>query len=632
MALYTKDDINFHGFLSATREMQGKTLKQVGRGLYTESMIARIEEGSRLPKKLERDRIVARLGVSGDRYEDYLPIEDYEWWVQRQNIVKAVEAKDWESLEIQLMEYKGSVRRTKVEKQFIGAMRFMMLQANHATEDELRVVIDEIVPYTIPRIENKFPKQLLLSVQEINLCIEYVRYHKPQGVQTDAKWRKWRLKHYDNIFGFIEQSCMDIIQKSKVYSKLVYYVCQEYDLENSRITDIQKCLELCNQAVEMLRNSRRMYYLVELLELRQQYIYRILVTKRENKRKLENVDEETLKTLLETSHAWEKMFKELYAEYNVSPYMENFCHLYWETESYCINDVIRIRRKMLGLTQEQLAEGVCSIKTLSRTEQRKKNTQIYEVRGLFEKLGLCPEYVRANVITSEPDVMRLHREVARYTNERNVEKWESGLRELEERLCLDILQNKQIVMREKVLLDLYRKKITEEEGCSELKEILEFTVPIDRVMNLDEWYMTIEEISCLYSIGIRIDNTVGNEYMKFLRRHCLKEQEQNRVSIRLGINELVMTGVASYIGNQGNIQASTELSEKVVTTSLRNRRMPTLARNLYNKYWNSKVIMNRESLARENNEIKIVLYKCILLSDFMKSEEYVEFFKSKLEN
>ena len=67
---------------------------------------------------------------------------------------------------------------------------------------------------------------------------------------------------------------------------------------------------------------------------------------------------------------------ELYTKHNVSPYMEYFCHLYWEMESYCIGDVIRIRRQMFGMTKEQLCKGICSVKTLTRMEHKQVKTQM----------------------------------------------------------------------------------------------------------------------------------------------------------------------------------------------------------------------------------------------------------------
>ena len=66
MYINDRDEINYHGFLRATRERQNVSLRMVGEGICTESAISRVEIGDRLPEKLMRDRISARLGVSGE--------------------------------------------------------------------------------------------------------------------------------------------------------------------------------------------------------------------------------------------------------------------------------------------------------------------------------------------------------------------------------------------------------------------------------------------------------------------------------------------------------------------------------------------------------------------------------------
>ena len=40
-------------------------------------------------------------------------------------------------------------------------------------------------------------------------------------------------------------------------------------------------------------------------------------------------------------------------------------------EVYNMGEVIQKRRKSLGITQEQLSEGICSVQTLSRVENGK---------------------------------------------------------------------------------------------------------------------------------------------------------------------------------------------------------------------------------------------------------------------
>ena len=52
---------------------------------------------------------------------------------------------------------------------------------------------------------------------------------------------------------------------------------------------------------------------------------------------------------------------------------------------------------MFGLTKAQLCDGICSLKTLTRLELKKAKTQMPIVRELFERLGLCPEYITAAI-------------------------------------------------------------------------------------------------------------------------------------------------------------------------------------------------------------------------------------------
>lgn len=630
MALYTTDDINFHGFLAARRQMQGKPLTQVGRGLYSKPMLARIESGERLPGKLERDRMVERLGVSGDRYEDYLPLNDYEWWTQRQEIVKAVEAKDWSFVETKLEEYKGKRRRSRVEKQFLQAMRFMMMQGMEAADEELHAVMEEAFHYTVPNIKQRFPKHLLLAPQEINLFIEYVRYHRPTKAYTEAKWRKWKRAKYARISQYIDQSCMDNIGKAKVYPKLVYYICQEYSVEQKRLREIAYCLKLCNDAIELLRDTRRMYYLVELLELRQTYIAAILKIREEGLTDV-NAEVEELQALAKISGEWEKMFKDLYKRYDVNPYMENFCYLYWETESYCINDVIRIRRKMLGLTQAELVDGICDVKTLRRTERKKRNAQMCEVREMFERLGLCPEYVRANVVTSDAEVMKVHEETVKYANNYDVDRWKEGVARLERELCLEIPQNKQAIERERILLELFLKEISNEECVEQLKVGLELTMPVDKIMESEEWYLTVEEISYLQSMAIRINPSADNVYIEILRKYCNEQILKNCVETRVGAHEQLITNLENYLGNLGLTDESNRLGEFMIKYDLKNRRMHTLAKNLYHICWNNYQIGDGKTLARDE-EVLENLHKCILLSEIINDKKLHDFLKNKLDD
>ena len=105
MPKYVKDEMNFHIFLNMVRQFQNVTLEQVGEGLYSKSMMKHIESGERLPEKQMRDRILARMGVPIEDYEDYLPIEEYQQWKLRQELLNQIAKRNLGEAEEYLKEY-----------------------------------------------------------------------------------------------------------------------------------------------------------------------------------------------------------------------------------------------------------------------------------------------------------------------------------------------------------------------------------------------------------------------------------------------------------------------------------------------------------------------------------------------
>ena len=601
-------------------------MQDLTKGIYSKSFMSRVESGERLPKKLERDRLVARLGVSGEGYEDYLSMEEHEEWKLRQEILKSIEEKNVERLEEQLKKYESTEEMDNVEKQFLEAMRFMLLKLRGAPEEELRKTIELAVSYTIADISDGFPEKLILADQEINLLIEYVNLRKVS--ENEDECHKWRIARYKDIMTYIEQSYMDDIGKVKVVPKLVYYVGREHLVADSSLEDLQKCLDLCRSGIDLIRDTRKIYYFVELLDMFQWNAEYILNSSNMFSDEYRN----SLREDADIANRWAQMFIDLYEEYNVPPYMENFVHLYVETECHCINDVIRIRRKMMKMTQKALAGEMFDEKTVRRTEKKEMSPQMYTVRGLFKKLGLCPEYVRGDVITHDPKVMRLYIEVMRCANERRVDEWENALNELESRMNKNILQNQQMLIRERTILEFVTKRISKERAVEKLLEALELTVPIDRCFKLKEWCFTVAEITILYNIANLQRVERKNLYEKLLTNYFNQELCYSGIISRPDIYELVATSFANHLGDKGEYAASDAISNQVIRTCLKMRRVRSVPRNLYIKCWNKYNINDGNSLRTEESEVVSSMNKCIILSQIIRHKKLEEFFVAMMGN
>ncbi|MBQ8040623.1 MAG: hypothetical protein IJ274_12310, partial [Lachnospiraceae bacterium] len=337
MPRYVKDEINFHKFLDAMRQLKDVTLEQVCDGLCSASMMKRIEYGDRLPEKQMRDRLMARMGVPIEGYEDYLSTEEHEQWKLRQKLLRSIENRQVIEAEQYLEAYRIYEKQNSVEAQYCDALELRILQMQNAPLEKQQAVIAHAVGLTMPKIEDGLSEKMLLSEQELNLLTEYVWLCEYSG--NPAAEFEWRYKQYQEILHYIEHSRLDEFCRAKVYPKVAYYL-SELILHKAKTEEkLEMGIRVCNEAIELLRDSRKLYYLIELVEVLERLVqeYEFYL------RKVNERDEiEKIQAALQEKKEWHDVITELYTEHKVSPYMEHFCHLYWEMETYCIGDVIRI--------------------------------------------------------------------------------------------------------------------------------------------------------------------------------------------------------------------------------------------------------------------------------------------------
>ena len=622
---HTKDEINFHRFLNATRQLHNVTLDQVCEGLCSRSMMLRIESGDRLPEKQMRDRILSRMGVIIEGYEDYLSIDEYEQWELRQKLLGSIERKEFVKAEQYLEKYRIYEKQNVVEEQYCKAMELMLLQLQNAPLAKQQPVIERAVKLTMSHIGNHLSEKVLLSEQEVNLLIEYVRL-RPYNGKPEEEFR-WRCGQYKDIMNYIEHSRLDSFCRAKVYPKAVSYLCEKILEKSDRVEDWKEGIEACNQAIELLRDSRRLYYFIELVASLEKLVNKYEAYLDEDDKQGER---NNFREGLEEKLSWRDVIMELYTEYQVTPYMEHFCHLYWGMESYCIGDIIRTRRQMFGMTKEQLCEGICGIKTLTRLELKQAKTQMPIVRALFKRLGLCAEYIRARVITSDYEVLKLAEECVRYENNYQMEEWIWRLKELEQKLCMDIPQNKQFIKNSYCALRLQLRKISKEQYMKEMLEALEYTIPLEYVMKPGKKFLSREERTYIHNIGINIGAVKDNPYMLVIANICKENDLENDLGGHIRKYEFLLTSIISYLGNIGDYEKSDELSKKLMKKSLQYRREGILAETMYNNLWNYQQRLREGKEIERVYEEKKEIEKYILLSKFGKMDMLLKFFEQKL--
>lgn len=555
-------DQDFAKLLKNIRTEEKVSLDQLAMGLMSASQLVKIENGERPINKNIRDRLLERLGIAKELYENLLDLCDFEEWDYKKKILSAIQNKKIEDAYRLLKEYKAHLRENdRINHQFILAMWGEVLKQEGASKEKIAECYRKAVILTIPDAEKVWSEKRPLSVLEMNLLLE---------TQTEN-------------------------------------------------------LKICEKAIDKLRDAGRTYYLIELLEIEIQI--------------LETMPEDAVAEYLEKNgtdriNAKELMsvIKKLYAEYEVPAYMQDCTYFYQQKWIFSMKDVLRTRREMFGLTQEQLCEGICSVKSLRRAEKGQTDMQRETLKKLLNRLGLSGQMQWSRLITSDRKVIRMAEELAGYINDRKFSVASKQLESLKSRIDLDIPQNKQYFLEKQALLEFEQGKVTREEFVKMEKEVLECTLRAENLYRKENVYLTEQEITCIRNSWRGMEGKEKRELIDLIFRLYDNYALNNGLSQAISMYEFIAESAVNELGNNGEHVRAEEIDRKVIKASLSCRRIWDVHYNLYDILWNENEIVKKSGKRVSNDQMNTELKRCIMISHYVKRYFYENVYKEKLAN
>jgi len=667
---------DFGVFLQKHRTMCEVTYEQLSEGLCSASELKRIEKGERPAGKALRDRLLYRLGIGPDVYENFLFEEDYVQWKRRQQLLYEISRGEEETALRLLEEYRAKYAsgeqtdvNSRLERQFCLCMEAQILRSREAKESrnprglepgsrktrdqesqrtgtrehegreretqgqetqgqetlekQLCTLFRKALELTAKPAISESIKGKFYSIQELDLLLEWIHYERP------STWEQ----RYQEILSAVEEAGLDRVNCAKIYPKTVYYLCRDGLASGTLGLEEQaEAMTLCGKAVERLREAGRLYYMWELLTLMNGFAEAIAAGQRAvgALHKAEELEEQMWKRQ-ERIDALEAV----YSEFGVSRETKDSCWLYVENEVYCINEIIRKRRKMLGITRKQICEEemICSEKTLVRLETNGKRVQREVVKNLMKRLNLPVEYCRTELDTGDPVAVELMDQLRNRIRERETAEADQVLAQLKKRISLDIPSNRQEWLNCRALNELYKGAITKEQCVEQLREALNCTIPYEIAMKQGERYLTNQEINCIHNM-VSYHEEMDEEKRRQI--DILEEQYEDYEGDRLifcFINryELVLDVVASELGDIGEYDRSDEISRNIITECLYQRRSYGVHGGIYNMKWNNDQRHKKGIPVQRRYNPEEELKRCIAFSELGMDKHDEEFYRRKLQ-
>ena len=609
-------DQDFAKLLKNIRTEEKVSLDQLAMGFMSASQLTKIENGERPINKNIRDRLLERLGIAKELYENLLDLCDFEEWDYKKKILSAIQNKKIEDAYRLLKEYKAHLRENdRINHQFILAMWGEVLKQEGASKEKIAECYRKAVILTIPDAEKVWSEKRPLSVLEMNLLLETIIY----GNNMDYL-HKCRV-----LMEYIDTGYYDEIMKAKIYPKIVYYYLKKQILfkEYWNVETQTENLKICEKAIDKLRDAGRTYYLVELLEIEIQILETMpedAVTEHLEKNETDKINARELISVI----------KNLYAEYEVPAYMQDCTYFYQQKWIFSMKDVLRTRRAMFGLTQEQLCEGICSVKSLRRAEKGQTDMQRETLKKLLNRLGLSGQMQWSRLITSDREVIRMAEELADYINDRKFSVASKQLESLKSRIDLDIPQNKQYFLEKQALLEFEQGKVTREEFVKMEKEALECTLCAENLYRKENVYLTEREIICISNSWKGMEGKEKRELIDLIFRLYDNYALNNGLSQAISMYEFIAESAVNELGNNGEHVRAEEIDRKSIKASLSCRRVWDIHYKIYDILWNEKKLMKKSGKRVSNNRMNTELKRCIIMSHYVKRYFYENVYKEKL--
>lgn len=192
-----------------------------------------------------------------------------------------------------------------------------------------------------------------------------------------------------------------------------------------------------------------------------------------------------------------------------------------------LGEYIKQRRLDLGLTQEQLCDGICEPVTLSRLENGKQTPSRNRINALLQRLGLPDDRYFALLSKNELEMEALQKEIVACNATEKVPEGFEKLAQFEKLADPDDQIAQQFALRSRVLLGRLDGRYTPLEQIDLLMQAIQLTVPRFDLESIESFLYTRDEITIINQIGLAYSDAGQNkkaaeiyyQLLKYVRKH-----------------------------------------------------------------------------------------------------------------
>lgn len=279
---------------------------------------------------------------------------------------------------------------------------------------------------------------------------------------------------------------------------------------------------------------------------------------------------------------------------------------------YNIGNLIRHRREELGITQENLAEGICSVPTLSRIENGVHPPTRSHARALLQRLGYSEAEPFITTGETEFRIAELQYECRFCYIRKNFEGAKDALHRLS--AMEDAFSSTDRQFYEIMVMLLHKGEFSDEEALERCENILRMTHPSYSRSVLPKC-LTYEEISVMNIIAGHLEKLGQREDAIKIWYHLKAFYERGIVDTleALRTQPMIMYNLSKVLGLSGRYDECIEVCDEGIRIAKATGRCLSLPQTMYNRAWS----LVKRGRPEDREEARAQLHEAYLFSKVM---------------
>ncbi len=549
-------------FIGDIRTYEGITLDQLALGLCSTTYLNRVESGEREADKMLTDALLERLGKPAELFERILDWDEFCAWKQRKTILSLLKTGDVNAAATAIAGYPAGERGV-LAQQFILVAEINLRSRQGATVVELLPLLESALRLSHPDYGVVPLDALLLSRMEGHLLFAILKIREElHGIETV-------IEDFRSLYRCLTKSRYET--RERVYL-LPYIACHIIAYEY-KYGNFSPALALCEEVLTELTTEKRLFAYERLLEWKQRLFDALHICDQRPQRLLAR---------LKQIQAMGKPPCNL-----LIPYEER-------GNVYCVNQVIRDRRKFLGISQADLADGICDVTTISRIENRNSSLQKRKRKLLLQRVNMSGERYDYEIITNRYEDYLLRSELGRAILKGDLARMTALYAQLCGRVP-DTLTNRQYLVTQDAAIrsDLPQDDpqwISLQERLEGEKDALRLTLPRP-LETIDAWPTTALSINefCILSTCSQLYKRERQHRKALSVLYYVKKCMESTGADPAYYEDLytrILKRISSNLGDLGMYEEASKLDLHALEMSLDNHNSARLALYLYDHAWN----------------------------------------------